>query len=324
MPTWFSASAGQPVAELVRDGKVESVHHGIVAVANATGEIVRQWGNPQAAVYPRSTLKPLQTLTVLETGVELSDLEVALATASHSGSAAHRLAVSDFLLRHQLSQSLLQCPRDWPLDREERAQMVAGGETEPIQLAMNCSGKHTGFLAACQHMGWDLASYLDADHPLQRAIVKTVEEYTGESISFSSTDGCGAPLHAVSVAGLAKAMSRLVSEDHPHSKKILTAVSLHPWAIDGEGRPNTLVIERLGGIAKIGAEGLVVIAVPSGVAVAVKIVDGSMRATTPVALEALKQVGAIESSSADALTQLTTERVFGGSQVLGSLRVTLG
>lgn len=323
MASWLSAQAATPVAEIIRDSQVESIHHGIVSVVDAEGKSLLSRGNTRVAVYPRSTLKPLQAITVLNTGVELTDLELALTTASHSGSRQHRDAVADFLTRHQLGQSLLQCPADWPLDRSERAQMLADGESEPSQLAMNCSGKHSGFLAACQHMGWELDNYLEPSHPLQRAILATIEEYTGESVAHQSVDGCGAPLFAVSVEGLSTAMARIVSEDTVASRRLLTAVSRHPWAIAGEGHPNTVVIERLGGIAKIGAEGLVVIALPSGVAVAVKILDGSMRATTPVAIEALRKVGAVDSPTADALLSLTSETVTGGSQVIGGLHVRL-
>lgn len=323
MASWLSAEAAKPVAEIVRDGRVESIHHGLVTVLESAGKTLLSVGNPGVQVYPRSTLKPLQTITVLDTGVELTELEIALATASHSGSAKHRDAVASFLSRHQLGQSLLQCPADWPLDREERFNMVAAGEVTPSRLAMNCSGKHSGFLAACQHAGWELDSYLEPSHPLQKAIVATVEDYTGEPVSTRSTDGCGAPLLGVSLTGLARAMARVVSEKDTAATRVVHAVNRFPWAIAGDGHANTIVIERLGGIAKIGAEGLVVIALPSGVAVAVKILDGSMRATTPVAVEALRRVGAIESSTADALLALTAERVFGGASILGGLRVRL-
>ena len=323
MATWLSPQATQPVAELVRDGRVESIHHGVVAVMDAQGKKLGSAGDPRVAVYPRSTLKPLQTLAVLHTGVELSDLEVALTTASHSGSGRHRTAVKEFLFGQQLSPELLQCPADWPLDRKERLAMVAEGETEPNQLAMNCSGKHAGFLAACQHKGWELDSYLSPSHPLQQEIVATIEAYSGEPITDSSTDGCGAPLHALSVMGLARAMASLVASEDPLAQRIVSAVNAHAWAIAGEGHANTVVIERLGGIAKIGAEGLVVIALPNGVAAAVKILDGSMRATTPVALEALRLAGALDDTTARGLISANSERVFGGSQELGGLKVTL-
>lgn len=322
MSPWLSSSSAEPVAHLVRDGRVESIHHAVVAVVDASGKKLFSAGEPRAVVYPRSTLKPVQTVAVLGTGVELTDLEVALTSASHNGSTRHQDAVRDFLLRHQLSPGLLQCPADWPLDRSERLAMMAAGE-QPNQLAMNCSGKHSGFLAACQHQGWDLDTYLLPTHPLQRTIVDTIESYAKETPAEASIDGCGAPLFALSVLGLAKAMASLVTDTSDHATRVVRAINTHPWAIAGEGHANTTVIERLGGIAKIGAEGLVVIALPSGVAVAVKILDGSMRATTPVALAALKKAGALEADVADALIDQMAEKVFGGSDLLGRLKTVL-
>jgi L-asparaginase II len=322
MASWLSPAQTIPVAAIVRDGKDESVHHGVVAVVDAEGQELFRAGDPSVLVYPRSTLKPLQTLAVLKTGVELSELEIALATSSHSGSEEHRDAVLAFLQHHQLSQSLLQCPADWPLDLAARAALVAAGGEQSV-VAMNCSGKHSAFLAACQHAGWDLASYLESHHPLQRSIVNVIENYCGELIEISSVDGCGAPLHAVSVLGLAKGLARLVSDDNPLCQRIVKAVGANPWAISGRGLPNTEVIETVGGIAKIGAEGLVVIALPSGICVAVKILDGSMRATTPVALWALGTVGALEGEVVEQLSQKFSEKVYGGQSVLGRLKVTL-
>lgn len=322
MATWLSPAQTTPVAALIRDGQHESLHHGVVAVVDADGTELYRAGDPGVLVYPRSTLKPLQTLAVLKSGVDLSALEIALATSSHQGSREHREAIVDFLHHHQLSQSLLQCPADWPLDPAARAAMMAEGE-EANTLAMNCSGKHSAFLAACQHAGWDLASYLDRQHPLQRSIVSVIENYCGEIISHTSVDGCGAPLHALTLSGLARGLARLVSEIDPMSHAIVSAVAAHPWAISGKGSANTVVIERLGGIAKIGAEGLVVIALPDGVTVAVKILDGSMRATTPVALWALGKVGAVEGRLVEELLEALSEKVYGGSRQLGHLSVTL-
>lgn len=324
MASWVDASAGRVVAVIERDGYPESLHHGIVSVTDASGAELLAIGRTDTIVYPRSTLKPLQTIAVLGTGVELTDLEVALATASHSGSARHREAVESFLHRHQLGVSLLQCPADWPLVASEKLQMRLDGESSPTQLAMNCSGKHAGFLAACQHRGDDLENYLDPGHPLQRDIRTVIEDYTGETITHTSADGCGAPLHALSLRGLARGMSALTSSDDEIPQRIVRAVGEHSWALAGEGLANTRVIDALGGIAKIGAEGLVVISTPEGVTAAVKILDGSMRATTPVALSALMQVGAVEAKTGQNLVDEFSEVVRGGTAPLGRLRVTLG
>ena len=323
MATWLAADDSAVLATLERDGHTESVHHGILSVVDGSGEVLFEAGRADRVVYPRSTIKPLQTLAVLRTGVELTDLEIALATASHSGSREHREAISTFLTRHVLSEGLLQCPPDWPLSVSEKAALIAEGGQQSA-LAMNCSGKHTGFLAACQHRGDPLEDYLDVNHPLQRDIRDTIEEFTGETISHTSTDGCGAPLHAITLHGLTRGIARLLSSDDPHAKRIVSAIGAHPWALSGANTPNTRVIETLGGIAKIGAEGLVVIGLPGGITAGVKILDGSMRATTPVVLEALARVNAIGPEVVQNLRGWLDEPVRGGSTVIGGLLVTLG
>jgi L-asparaginase II len=133
------------LALLTRDGVTESIHHGIVAVVDHEGKALLERGNTKVPVYPRSTLKPLQALAVLNTGVTLTGLETVLTTASHSGSQRHRDAVAAFLARHDLDEQHLQCPVDWPLGVSERQAMQAEGKS-PDRLAMNCSGKHAGCL----------------------------------------------------------------------------------------------------------------------------------------------------------------------------------
>ncbi len=319
---WLGASDAVVVAELMRDGRAESFHHGVVAVVDSAGNTLLERGNGEAIVYPRSTLKPLQAIAVLETGIELSSLHLALTTASHCGSTRHREAVLSFLDTYGLDSQALQCPLDLPLGSDERAHYLAEG-LRPSREAMNCSGKHAGFLAACTHAGYSLEDYLSPSHPLQVNIRETISRYAEEDIAFSSHDGCGAPLHAISLGGLATAIARVAAGNTAHEHQLLTAVRDNSWAIDGEGRDNTVTIETLGGIAKIGAEGLVVIGTPEGVAVAVKILDGSMRATSLVALAALEKTGAISPEQATVLSARMAHPVTGGEAIIGGLEVRL-
>lgn len=321
--TDLSAADAPVVAHLIRDNRVESVHRGIGIVIGSDGKELARVGDPTALVYPRSTLKPIQTFSILETGTPLEPLQIALATASHQGTTQHRDGVEAFLHAHQLSTNLLQCPADWPMGDEAKTEMLTSGLTEPNQLAMNCSGKHAGFLACCQHMGWGLENYLDPSHPLQVMIKRRIEELAGEKVSHTTPDGCGAPLHRLSLRGLATALATVTNEKTAESIALLDAIADNSWAIAGHGSANTLVIDTLGGIAKIGAEGLVVIALRGGPSAVVKILDGSMRATTPFALTLLHQVGAIDTSTYDSLLDQTSARVYGGLHVTGRLRVVI-
>jgi len=323
MVTWLSDSSDALLVTLERDGHTESLHRGVVCVVDSSGQKLFERGDAGAIIYPRSSVKPLQALAVLETGVELSELEMALSSASHMGSARHREAISEFLAHHVLSPGLLQCPPDWPAGSSEKVQMMAAGETGPTAIAMNCSGKHAGFLAACQHRGDDLESYLDLQHPLQRSILLTIERYAGERVAHTGIDGCGAPLHAISLGGLATALSRVLSDESETAQKLVRAIEAHPWAIAGEGHPNTRLIEALGGITKGGAEGVLVVALPSGVSAAVKISDGNARANTAVALEALQRVGALEGALVTSLREELDEKVWGGGRIRGEMRVHL-
>jgi L-asparaginase II len=185
---------------------------------------------------------------------------------------------------------------------------------------MNCSGKHAAFLLACVDNGWSTHDYLSPEHPLQRRIRATVEEFTGHPVGHVGVDGCGAPVFAVTLRDLATAVGR-VSRDRDGAR-LAAAILAEPWALDGSGRQNTVVIEQLGLLAKGGAEGVIVMAAPDGTAVALKMIDGSPRATTAVALQLLASVGAIAQSEADRVADLTTEKVLGGGVPVGDIRTT--
>jgi L-asparaginase II len=310
------------LARIERSGLIESRHLGAAAVVDASGRVLRAVGDVRATIYPRSTLKPVQAVAMLELGAEFADDELVLALASHCGSPNHVAVVERMLRDDGRDSSALQCPAQWPLGGAERAARQAQG-LGPSRLTMNCSGKHAGMLRASDAVGGDPAHYLELDHPVQSQITAAVERLTGEAVHHDGHDGCAAPLHATSLAGLALAIARVASGQSAEAGRVMAAVRAEPWAIDGPGRANTVVIERLGGIAKLGAEGLVVIGTPDGMAVAVKVLDGSMRATTPVALALLAAAGGIPTELAHELIALTSERVLAGDDEVGALLVSI-
>jgi L-asparaginase II len=315
----LSVSGAVELAVIERSGMIESRHIGAAVVVGPDQATLREIGDVDALIYPRSTLKPLQALAVLRSGVELDGEELVLATASHAGTARHVAVVRRMLERAGLDEDALQCPADWPFDRGARDSM-----SEPTRATMNCSGKHAAFLLAAVHNGWPIQSYLDRAHPLQQRILATVEEFTGAGVEHSGVDGCGAPVHAVTLRGLATAISRVTGPaDDSDARLLAAAVRAHPWAIDGPGRANTVTIEKLGVIAKLGAEGVMVMGAPDGTAVAVKVLDGSLRAATAVALELLVSAGAIDADAAAEVEALTNEPVLGGGRPVGALRVSI-
>src|SRR4051812_18667408 len=198
------------LAEVVRSGFVESLHHGSVVVLNGAGAVVDQAGDVTGPVFPRSSNKPLQTIGMLRAGLHTgAGADLALISGSHRGEPFHVRRVGDILARAGLQPAALRCPADLPLSTTERdAVLRAGGGPEPI--LMNCSGKHAGMLATCVANGWPLDTYLDPKHPLQVAIAEAVSDLAGEPIAATGVDGCGAPVFAFSLTALARAFLRLV------------------------------------------------------------------------------------------------------------------
>lgn len=318
----LEATGCEELARLERSGLVESRHLGAAAVVDVSGRVLRAVGDVRATVYPRSTLKPLQAIAMLEAGAAFSDEQLVLASASHCGSPAHLAVVEAMLAEDGRSADDLQCPVEPPLGSRERADRRAAGLPD-TRITMNCSGKHAGFLRASDALEADARQYLHAEHPVQRRVVETIAQWTGEAVHRTAVDGCGAPLHATSLAALARGIARVAAGESGHAAALMAAMRAQPWAIDGAGRANTIVIERLGLLAKIGAEGLVVLASPEGVAVAVKVLDGGMRATTPVALALLVAEGVVDAAEAAEVVAELAQPVRGGGEVVGGLVVSV-
>ncbi len=205
--------SGEVLAKVTRGDLLESLHLGHLIVLNADGSTYLSKGSPELPIYPRSAIKSLQAAAMLKAGLQVEANELAIICASHSGSQSHIDLVTKMLTSRDISISDLKNAVDKPLGEKEK---ISWGEKPSSQLAQNCSGKHAGMLITCQQNGWDMKSYLDLDHPLQIAIKNEIEEQSGEKVSAVSVDGCGAPLFAISLIGLAKAISNLVK-----SKKIL-------------------------------------------------------------------------------------------------------
>lgn len=326
MPQTFSATGAVELAVLERSGFVESRHVGIAIVLAPDGSVAAQLGDPSSLILPRSSLKPLQALACATAGVALEGEQLALSTASHSGTDRHAAAVRGILAGAGLGEDALGCPPAWPGDQATRDEIVRELGA-PERVRMNCSGKHAAMLAACVANGWDAATYLSAEHPLQAHIREVVERLTGEKVAATAIDGCGAPVYALTLFGLARGIQRIGTSSttspfalHRTAGALVHAVRENAWAIDGPGRPDTIVIDRLGVFAKGGAEGVMVMVAPDGTTVALKILDGSGRAATAVALRLLERAGALATTDvADAMSRLPLS-VLGGGDTVGAIR----
>ncbi|MFE4536330.1 asparaginase [Streptomyces scopuliridis] len=305
------------LAEVVRSGFVEGSHRGTLVLLAADGSVELELGDPEAPVFPRSSNKPMQAAAVLRAGVELSGERLALAAASHAGEAFHLALVRTMLAEHGLTADDLRTPPDLPLDRIEAEAYLAGGGVRD-RVIMNCSGKHTAMLAACVRNGWPTASYLDPAHPLQRLVRTVIEETAAERVPTIGTDGCGAPLMAISLTGLARAFRHFVlAAPGSAERRVADAMRAHPEYVGGTRRSDTwLMREMPGTLAKTGAEAVQAVALPDGRALAFKIDDGGGRAMGPVLTRALQLLGV----EAEVLGRIGREPLLGGGVEVGAVR----
>ena len=326
VPGTFDSSVAVELAAADRSGFVENRHVGSAIVLSSDGERVLALGDPDAAILPRSALKPFQAVGSVTAGAVLDPEQTALATASHAGTARHVAVVRGVLASVGLDDSALRCPPALPADARSRDELLrGGGGAAPIY--MECSGKHAGMLAACVAAGWSVDDYLDARHPLQQHIKDVVERLTGEKASHTAVDGCGAPDFAITLAGLARGLHRMAtaSAQSPfalfrNAAGVLRSARQHPWAISGDGRPDTVLMETLGGYAKAGADGVMTQSLPDGTTVAVKVLGGSIPAARVAAIGVLARTGAIDGANARAALEAVDATVLGGGAPVGHLR----
>jgi L-asparaginase II len=300
------------LAEYVRDGFVESVHRGYLLALNADGSTALELGDSAAKIFPRSTVKSIQGAAMVRAGLKLQPRLLALGCSSHSGSDAHLSAVREILAMAKLDESALQCMLDKPLGDLERREW---GDKPATRISMNCSGKHAAMLLTCVVNNWPTDSYLDPAHPLQVAIKAELESLAGEKITLTSTDGCGAPLFLLSVAGLARAIRNItISQDQFH-QEVMAASRAFPEMVAGKGRLTTQMIEAVPGLyMKDGAEAVEVASMPDGRTLVFKVSDGSLRPFRTLVHAGLKKLG-IDSP-------YEPENVLGGDRVIGNIRAT--
>lgn len=316
----------QPLIEVTRGGMVESRHAGAIAVADVQGRLVAGCGDPQLVAFLRSAAKPLQVLPLIESGAAraygLTPREIAVACASHTGSAAHLETVRDLLAKIGAAEADLGCGAHPPDDAASSAQLIRAGAA-PTPLYNNCSGKHSGMLALARFNGWPLAGYLEPQHPVQQLILRAVAEMFGlapEAVVLG-LDGCSAPNFAAPLVNAAAAFARLADPGGLPSARAeavrvaVAAMQAHPEMVHGPGGSDTeLMLARPGVIvAKRGAEGFQGIGLAPGalgarspalgMALKVSDGDGAGRAVAAAALEVLHQLGALDSQQRARLAQ---------------------
>jgi L-asparaginase II len=322
------------LVEAVRGALVESVHRGAVCVADADGRHVLAVGKIGLPVFPRSAVKALQALVMMEAGAAerfgLTDEELAIACASHSGEPGHVAAVEGMLARIGLNASALRCGAHAPMHKQP-AQAAARGESFSA-VHNNCSGKHAGFLCAACAMGVDAQDYIAPTHPVQLRVKAVLEELGGAPIpdAWRAVDGCSVPTWAMPLGSLARAFARFGSGQGLSPRRAKAAARLRaacaakPWFTAGSGRFCTELMTLLGARAyvKTGAEGVQCGALPElGLGIAVKVDDGASRASEVTMATMIARLLALSDRERASLNRFTrpTLRNWNGIEV-GELR----
>jgi L-asparaginase II len=304
----------EAIAETTRGGRVESIHHGVIAVADTEGNLRAVVGDPDHVVFYRSSAKPFQAVPLVESGgadaFGFTAAELALCCASHVATERHQAAVAAMLRKIGLDETSLRCGAPLPSDRDAAARVLTGA-TPKSQLQCDCSGKHTGMLATCLHLGETLDDYRDPHHPLQQRILGIISEVlrTPKDEIPLGIDGCSLPTFGGSMRSFAVSYAALAAPERVPSgagrehadalNRLRSAMMAHPENVSGEGRDTTDLVAVAGGriVAKGGAEGLFCFGLPEhGVGVAIRVLDGSFRAHASVAAAVLDQLDLVPSS----------------------------
>ena len=333
--------SGMDVVELARIWRgpvVESIHHGVVAVADTQGRLVEAWGDPDWLPTPRSSLKPFQAVALVESGaadaLRLTDSHIALACASHHAQPFQVELVKEWLRKLDLTEDALVCGPALPRNIADQATAFALGG--PRRIFHNCSGKHCGFLTVAKHLGAGL-DYGNPDHPAQRLYMEVLTEFTGLAPGAIPLcgDGCALPAAAVPIAAMARAMARLgvaeagTPKRRDAAKRVVAAMAAHPDNLASKDSSTARLIRRTGGnvVCKGGAEGYVVASIrDKGLGIAIKVADGDPegRAKMGVLARLLGRLGVLPVDQAEALVADVAPRIAdsNGSQV-GRVEITI-
>ena len=319
------------LVEAWRGNSVESFHRGGFVVLDAQGHVVASAGDIERPVFPRSAIKLLQALPLIESGAAdrfaLSADELALACASHGGEAMHTRTAASMLAKAGLDAGVLECGAHWPFDEPAKLALAAAGAT-PGALHNNCSGKHAGFaclgcvMAGAREPRAFLSGYVDAAHPVMREVGAAIEAATGWRLADAprATDGCSIPTYAIPLRHLALAFARVaggsgLSAGHATAaRRLREAIAAAPFMVGGTGRFDSRVMAQFGTrvCCKVGAEGVYCAALPeAGLGVALKMDDGNTARAAEVVMAALLQALVAPRSDADAalLAELAAPRL---------------
>jgi L-asparaginase II len=325
------------LVEVLRGAVVESAHRGAVSVFDADGKPVWEIGDTARPVFPRSAVKAIQALPLVESGAAdaygFGDRELALACASHSGEPAHVKLAQAMLAKAGLDRTALECGAHWPSSHDATIALAREGGV-PNALHNNCSGKHAGFLCTCVHAGIAHHGYVKSGHALQEMVRDAMQAVTGaaHNVDHCGTDGCSIPTYAVPLRSFALGFARMATgrgfapERAKAAKRLFVACMAEPFLVAGTGRADVALMQAAPGriFVKTGAEGVYCAALPElGLGIALKCDDGAGRAAEAMIAAVLAKLLRVDKALAANLIEQANPAIESriGAKV-GSLRPT--
>ncbi len=300
----------------IRSGQIESTHNVSMVAVDGNGHVIETWGEKGITFFYRSAIKPFQATVSREAGADLPPEQVAITCSSHGGYPLHLGLVEANLAAAGLTVDALRCPPAWPRDSGAKDLLLTQGHRHPTRLFNNCSGKHSGWLAAASAQGWPVATYLEPSHPIQQRVVALVKEVTGVDPEPFGVDGCGAPTMRGELTGLARSFGRLSSE--PRFADIALAMKRFPAVVSSNTLAEGKFAAWWGGPVKGGAEGLIA-AGRNGFGIAAKSHEGDVDIAIVGLLEALRQLGLLSQTAEEALIDVAKIPVLGGGRRVGTI-----
>ena len=320
------------MVEVTRSGEIESFHHGVAVLIDSSGNILKEWGNSDLNIFPRSALKPIQTLNLYKDGIadtmNLTEEQIAITTASHHAEKYHLDIISNWLKKININEENLSCGHDWPWNLEDKFKAKFQYKNKR-KIYHNCSGKHCGHLAVCKHKDLTLENYHEKTHPLQKDLIKLIEDLSDYKIKNIGVDGCTLPNPLMPLKKFALAVSRLtddkkLNENKDVAKKIFNSCVNFPEITGGTNSVNCILTKLSKGkiFFKNGAEGVFLALIPEiKSALVVKILDGAARAAETAIAGLISELNIIDENE---LAKIKSSEVTNSTgQKIGKLRFVL-
>ena len=317
------------MVEVTRSGFIESTHYGVAVLINSNGEILREWGDSNILIYPRSALKPIQSLNLYKDGVakglKLSDDFIALTTASHHAEHIHQKMINNWLKKINLKEKHLSCGPSWPWNIKDQFKAHTKNKTKR-RIFHNCSGKHCGHLAVCKHKDLPIENYQKKEHPIQQDLIKLIENLSNYKIENIGIDGCTLPNPSMPIKKFAQAAAQLadykkLNEHSEIKQKIFNSCTKFPELTGGTNSINCILTKISKGkiFFKNGAEGIFLALIPKiKSALVVKILDGAARAAETAIAGLISELKIIDENQLEKIK--CREATNSAGQIIGSMK----